>query len=791
MTTSPPVISPSHSHYSSFNFEGELDKDISSAYSNMSLDTPLQGEYIDEPVQMSPETERKLLLAHSAPLVPDIIKKSVDYLQSKGMMMEGIFRVSGAKSRINKIRERFDRGGAPVRLTDDLNPHDVACLLKEYLRCLPEPLICKELYSLFLQTRRVETRSKRRDTLRLLCLLLPKPNRDTLQCLLHFLNQVALHSNDIIMIDGTEEQGNKMSEENLGMIMGPNILHKRKIAGQSDYGGYQKGEKDDIMAVSQVVEDLITMESSIFMVPAELLDEAIDKLILVDPILADRLLRSKCRGLEDEDDQSTLDVRYTGYSKESSSSRLPIHRSKSSDTLRYRTTDVGGNMKKKASGEQAVYIAPPPEEILAVSRVISTPVGAFGESKPVALSTVTTDTRQSQESLCDEIEEKSPLEEEEEEVSEERSEDKKGKNSDDEGVHLTAEDKPSNGGQDPSKRTVSADASVYLKNTSDVGGESPLSAIHKRMNSESSSGSTPVTAFPGDCKRQGSDSAFSFTNSSLNTGSRSSSEGISPVCDVPDGRVSATGVTPHPRKGPPYDSPKYPHISKDDTQSGKKPPAQRNTSKENVDMDSLQLKFKELESKVAELDSQVSGLRQTPPFTHTGSQQTPSHSKFTDLDFQFEKLTSELSILDSLSQQPSSSESVALRNTAGFYSSGSSKHGLHQPFLSSNQRKETTSQHPTKGRKISAPPPRQNVQSQSPVVAAKSHSQSPRHTRSRSRSNSASRSPGPPSQNSLKAKSPRNYPRRGSAGSEPEESPLHDNPLAAKGIMQHGPERMV
>ena len=40
-----------------------------------------------------------------------------------------------------------------MRLTDDLNPHDVACLLKEYLRCLPEPLICKELYSLFLQTR--------------------------------------------------------------------------------------------------------------------------------------------------------------------------------------------------------------------------------------------------------------------------------------------------------------------------------------------------------------------------------------------------------------------------------------------------------------------------------------------------------------------------------------------------------------------------------------------------------------------------------------------------------------
>ena len=40
-----------------------------------------------------------------------------------------------------------------MRLTDDLNPHDVACLLKEYLRCLPEPLISKELYNFFLHTR--------------------------------------------------------------------------------------------------------------------------------------------------------------------------------------------------------------------------------------------------------------------------------------------------------------------------------------------------------------------------------------------------------------------------------------------------------------------------------------------------------------------------------------------------------------------------------------------------------------------------------------------------------------
>lgn len=61
--------------------------------------------------------------------------------------------------------------------------------------------------------------------------------------MLQFFSRVALHANDIILIDGTEVEndplvkgcgmisfslqvsGNKMSEENLGTILGPNLLH--------------------------------------------------------------------------------------------------------------------------------------------------------------------------------------------------------------------------------------------------------------------------------------------------------------------------------------------------------------------------------------------------------------------------------------------------------------------------------------------------------------------------------------------------------------------------------------
>lgn len=40
--------------------------------------------------------------------------------------------------------------GREVVLNEAFNPNDAACLLKEYLRSLPEPLLTRELYSGFI-----------------------------------------------------------------------------------------------------------------------------------------------------------------------------------------------------------------------------------------------------------------------------------------------------------------------------------------------------------------------------------------------------------------------------------------------------------------------------------------------------------------------------------------------------------------------------------------------------------------------------------------------------------------
>jgi hypothetical protein len=50
-----------------------------------------------------------------------------------------------------QLREEFDCG-KDISLGEDHCPHDVATLLKEYFRDLPEPLLCRDLYQAFVQT---------------------------------------------------------------------------------------------------------------------------------------------------------------------------------------------------------------------------------------------------------------------------------------------------------------------------------------------------------------------------------------------------------------------------------------------------------------------------------------------------------------------------------------------------------------------------------------------------------------------------------------------------------------
>ncbi|XP_034559376.1 rho GTPase-activating protein 29-like [Notolabrus celidotus] len=172
--------------------------------------------------------------------IPFIIKKCTSEIESRALNIKGIYRVNGAKSRVEKLCQAFENGKDLVELSD-LSPHDISNVLKLYLRQLPEPLILYRYYNDFIglakECQRViveeadksqnpqpgEKRGpsvhlnrvifKIRDLLR----QLPSTNYKTLRFLIAHLNRVT-----------EQAEENKMTASNLGIIFGPTLVKPRQ-----------------------------------------------------------------------------------------------------------------------------------------------------------------------------------------------------------------------------------------------------------------------------------------------------------------------------------------------------------------------------------------------------------------------------------------------------------------------------------------------------------------------------------------------------------------------------------
>ena len=189
------------------------------------------------------------------------------------------------------------------------------------------------------------------------------------------------------------------------------------------------------------------------------------------------------------------------------------------------------------------------------------------------------------------------------------------------------------------------------------GGESPISMMqHDRISSESSSGSN--LPFPGACKTEGSDSAFSLTSSSLNTGSRSSWEGLTSAHELAGGTSSVASPTHSQDGSRPLESPR-PTSNRQSVPSVKRD--SKNSSKDKPDVMDISMGFRELQSRLAGLDvhiSQWSTSEKALPSLPASTQHWTStqEERFADLDSQLEQLTNELTRLDKIScRQPSDS----------------------------------------------------------------------------------------------------------------------------------------
>ncbi|KAJ8254735.1 hypothetical protein GJAV_G00196810 [Gymnothorax javanicus] len=223
-------------------------------------------------------------------LVPRLVDSCCHHLEKYGIQTVGIFRVGSSKKRVRQLREEFDRG-ADILLEEDHSVHDVAALLKEFLRDLPDPLLTRELYTAFINTTSLDC-GDMQSCLQLLVYLLPPCNSDTLHRLLEFLSTVAAHSQVTADKGGQEVAGNKMNSMNLATIFGPNLLHKQKSS-EKEFCVQSSARAEESTAVIEVLQRMIDTCDSLFMVSPDLQNEVLMSLLDTDPDVVDYLLRRK------------------------------------------------------------------------------------------------------------------------------------------------------------------------------------------------------------------------------------------------------------------------------------------------------------------------------------------------------------------------------------------------------------------------------------------------------------------------------------------------------------------
>ncbi|NXL43754.1 RHG32 protein, partial [Podilymbus podiceps] len=83
-------------------------------------------------------------------LVPQVLKSCTEFIEKHGIV-DGIYRLSGIASNIQKLRHEFDSEQIPD-LTKDIYIQDIHCvgsLCKLYFRELPNPLLTYQLYEKF------------------------------------------------------------------------------------------------------------------------------------------------------------------------------------------------------------------------------------------------------------------------------------------------------------------------------------------------------------------------------------------------------------------------------------------------------------------------------------------------------------------------------------------------------------------------------------------------------------------------------------------------------------------
>ncbi|XP_005165688.1 rho GTPase-activating protein 31 isoform X1 [Danio rerio] len=151
--------------------------------------------------------------------VPHVLKTCAEFIEKHGIV-DGIYRLSGITSNIQKLRQEFSSELCPD-LTKEVYLQDIHCvgsLCKLYFRELPNPLLTYELYSKFTHAVSVKEEQEQLRNIRSAIKELPESHFRTLEYLTKHLAYLATLSHQT-----------NMHARNLALVWAPNLLRSKEV----------------------------------------------------------------------------------------------------------------------------------------------------------------------------------------------------------------------------------------------------------------------------------------------------------------------------------------------------------------------------------------------------------------------------------------------------------------------------------------------------------------------------------------------------------------------------------
>nr|XP_020651658.1 rho GTPase-activating protein 42 isoform X1 [Pogona vitticeps] len=150
----------------------------------------------------------------------NFVRKCIHAVETRGITILGLYRIGGVNSKVQKLMNTVFSPKSPPDMDIDLEVWDnktITSGLKNYLRCLAEPLMTFKLHKDFIVAVKSDDQNYRVEAVHALVHKLPEKNREMLDILIKHLVKVSLHS-----------QQNLMTISNLGVIFGPTLMRAQE-----------------------------------------------------------------------------------------------------------------------------------------------------------------------------------------------------------------------------------------------------------------------------------------------------------------------------------------------------------------------------------------------------------------------------------------------------------------------------------------------------------------------------------------------------------------------------------